>query len=601
MHDTLMIKLGDLANSARRHRRISPVEAFKRLWPLARRHRLLMLVSALGLVVSAACDTAAIQVFEYLTDHVLTTGRIGAFWIPAGIWLAVAVLGASATFVGSYTASWVGEHCLLEFRDRVFRHVQRLPPDFFDNRQTGDLVARLTSDIDAMEPLMASTPVTLVNTAVSMVFFAGAALWVRWDLALMTFAAAPLFWFAARVFSSRIRGVTRDERDANGALTTALEENLANMTLVQAYNREETEREKVHREGLAWLRNAVAAYRLSYAYGPLAEVIETVCVLAVVGAGAWEISAGRLTLGGLLAFAAYIGYLFPHIQSLGSIAIGLSSSTAAAERVFEVLAVQPSVQDAPGIRPSRPGPGARGVISFEQVAFTYPGSQRRILEDLSCTAWPGQLVLLDGPSGAGKSTLAKLLLRLYDPAEGRITLDGVDLRDLTLRELRDQVTLVPQETMVFHGTIRENIAYGRPGATGADVRQAAVDADLDGFVSDFPDGYDTVIGQNGRLLSGGQRQRLAIARAIIRDTPVLILDEPTTGLDDESAARVMAPLRRLMGSRTTFLITHDQALATQADVVLPVTPGAGPHPRIPAAGPSRARAAVDYVPDSYWR
>jgi ATP-binding cassette subfamily B protein len=571
----LVARLEILAGvNLRRHAKISPWTAFRRLWPMVRPQCFLLGGAALCEAVSVACDTAAIQVFSYMTDRVLSSGDTAAFWAPAGIWLAVAVLGAGVTFLGYQLTNRVGETFRLRCRDELFRHAQRLPPDFYDTRQPGDLLARLTSDVDEAEHVVASGPAQLLNTVVSVVFFAGAALWLRWDLALLTFMAAPVFWLASRGLSARIRVISRTERDSNGALVNVLDESIANMPLVQAYNRQYTEWEKVHREGTAWMRSCLERAKLSNAFAPLANVIESVSVLAVVGAGAWEIAAGRLSVGGLLAFAAYLGYLYPQVQSLGALAVSLSSATAAGERIFEVLAARPAVQDPPPASYTGygAGGGTTGVVEFENVTFTYPGSDRRVLDGLTFTARPGQLVLIAGPSGAGKSTLAKLLLRFYDPRSGRILLDGQDIARMPLRDLRDRVTMVPQEPMVFDGTIRENIAYGRPGAAEEEIRRAAVAADMDGFVRAMADGYDTAVGPRGRMLSGGQRQRMSIARALVRDSPVLVLDEPTTGLDSETAERVMVPLRRLMADRTTFLITHDPWLAAQADAVLHVTP-----------------------------
>lgn len=560
----------------RPHARLSALAAFRRLWPMIRTDRFL-LAGTIGLqAVSVGCDTAAIQVFSVITDKALTAGNPAAFWGPAAIWLAVALIGAATTYLAGQLSSVVAEGFSLRCRDQVFAHAQRLPPHFYDDHTHGDLLTRLTSDVDQAEHLVASGPVQLLNTAFSLVFFAGAALWLRWELALLTFAAAPVFWLAARRLSSRIRAVARTERDTNGALVGTLDENLANMALVQAYNRQDSEWKKVHHEGAAWMRTCLDRSRLANLYGPLANVIESVAVLAVVGAGAWEIAAGRLSVGGLLAFAAYLGYLYPQVQSLGGLAVSLSSATAAGERVFEVLQAKPAVADPLLERPApaTAGPRTAGVVVFENVAFTYPGTGRKVLDGLNFTAFPGQLIRIAGPSGAGKSTLAKLLLRFYDPRSGRILLDGENIRLMPLHDLRDKIALVSQEPMVFDGTIRENIAYGRPTAAEDEIRQAALTADVDGpggYVHLLPDGYDTRIGPGGRLLSGGQRQRLSLARALLRDTPVLVLDEPTTGLDGNSARRIMEPLRRLMASRTTFLITHDPWLAEQADTVLDIT------------------------------
>ena len=558
----------------RPHARLSALAAFRRLWPMIRKDRFLLAGTIALQAISVGCDTVAIEVFSVITDKVLTAGNPAAFWGPAAIWLAVALIGAATTYLAGQLSSVVAEGFSLRCRDEVFAHAQRLPPHFYDDHTHGDLLTRLTSDVDQAEHLVASGPVQLFNTAFSLVFFAGAALMLRWELALLTFAAAPVFWLAARRLSSRIRAVARTERDTNGALVGTLDENLANMALVQAYNRQDSEWRKVHHEGAAWMRTCLDRSRLANLYGPLANVIESVAVLAVVGAGAVEIAAGRLSVGGLLAFAAYLGYLYPQVQSLGGLAVSLSSATASGERVFEVLQAKPSVADPVLERTVAPGPRTTGVVVFENVTFTYPGTGRLVLDRLNFTAFPGRLVRIAGPSGAGKSTLAKLLLRFYDPRAGRILLDGENIRLIPLHDLRDRIALVSQEPMVFDGTIRENIAYGRPTAAEDEIRHAAFTADVDGpggFVRNLPDGYDTRIGPGGRLLSGGQRQRLSLARALLRDTPVLVLDEPTTGLDSESARRIMEPLRRLMASRTTFLITHDPWLAGQADTVLDIT------------------------------
>jgi ATP-binding cassette subfamily B protein len=540
-------------------------DAFRRFWPYTRGIRRWLTAGALLLVLSAAGEVAAIWLFGQITDHVLAAKDLHAFWTPALMWLQLSVLTAAASFGGAYLTTLVGERFLLRLRDSVFAHVQRLSPDFFDNGRTGDLMVRLTGDVEAIEQFVASGVIQTVTSAISVVFFAGAVLYVRWDLALVSLAIAPLFWVAVRRFTSRFREAAVQERESEGAMAGVVEESLSNQALVQAYNRQRTEQRRLHREGRSWLEARMAETRLSALYEPLVQVIETVCVLVVLGFGAWELTADRITLGGLLSFAAYLGYLYPPIQSLGHINLVAAEATASADRIIEIMEARPAVAEFSGARTRA---ARRGRVAFDRVAFHYPGNARPVLDELSFRAGPEELVLLTGPSGSGKSTIAKLLLRFYDPDAGRIRLDGVDIRELSLATLRDTVTVLQQETMLFPGSVRDNIAYGRPGATDEQIVAAARAAEAHDFITALPEGYDTPIGQRGRLLSGGQRQRIAIARAMVRDAPVLILDEPTTGLDAPTARRVLGPLRRLMAGRTTILITHDLHFAPVADKVI---------------------------------
>lgn len=571
---------------------VSAREAFRRFWPYTRGIRRWLVAGALLLILAAAGEAAAIWIFGLITDHVLAAKNLAAFWTPALVWLQLSVLTAVASFGGDYLTTLVGERFLLRLRDSVFAHVQRLSPDFFDRGRTGDLMVRLTDDVEAIEQFVASGLIKTVTSVVSAVFFAGAALYVRWDLALVSFALAPLFWIAVRRFTARFRETAVRERASNGAMTSVVEESLSNHALVQAYNRQPAERRRLHREGVTWLEAKMAENRLSALYEPLVQVIETVCVLLVLGVGAWELARGRITLGGLLAFAAYLGYLYPPIQGLGDVGLTASEAAASADRIIEIMETPPAVAEppVPRTRASR-----RGRVAFDDVTFRYPGGDRPAIEEFSFRAGPEELVLVTGPSGAGKSTIGKLLLRFYDPDRGRIRLDGVDIRELSLATLRDTVTVLQQETMLFPGSVRDNIAYGRPDATEDQIVTAARAADAHDFITALPEGYATPVGRQGRLLSGGQRQRIAIARAMVRDAPVLILDEPTTGLDAPTARRVLDPLRRLMAGRTTILITHDLHLAPEADRII-VLDGRGQDPTTPREITRRyGRAPTDQV------
>ncbi|WP_433519763.1 ABC transporter ATP-binding protein [Nonomuraea sp. CA-143628] len=534
---------------------VSIRNTFRAFWPDTRGVRALFAAGVVFAILAALCEVAAIALFGYITDKVLSERDLGAFWAPAAAWLGLAVLAGLVSFAGAYITAAGAERFLLKLRDRVFGHVQTLTPDFFENRRTGDLMARLTDDIEAIEELVGSGLVKMFTTVASVIFFAGAAFIIRWDLALVTFALIPAFLVVSKLFASRFRNAAARERTSNGTMNSVIEESLSNQSLVQAYNQQETEARHLHREGRTWLRANLSQAWLSGLYGPAVQVLETICLIVILGFGAWEITQDRLTLGGLLAFAAYLAYLYPAVQGLGQLALTVSEAAAGSDRVMEVLSVRPTVVDRPTAVPVVGR--SRGRIEFSRVGFTYPKRIRATLRELSFVIEPGELVVCTGASGAGKSTLAKLLLRFYDPNTGRILLDGVDLRDLTRSSLRDTITLLHQENLLFSGTVRDNIAYGSPGADDAAVILAAELADVHDFIQTLPQKYDTPIGQRGRLMSGGQRQRLAIARAILRDTPVLVLDEPMTGLDVVTAERVMVPLRRLMEGRTTLLITHD--------------------------------------------
>ncbi|WP_243791073.1 ABC transporter ATP-binding protein [Saccharopolyspora gloriosae] len=553
-------------------------EIFARFRPFLRPERGGLLAAGLLLVLAALADTAAIWMFMLITDDALAAGSLDAFWVPGLSWLAIAAFGAAASFGGAYLSTRAAERFLVRLRAHVFAHVQRLSPDFFARRKMGDLVARLSGDVEAVERLVASGMVETGTALFSVVLYAGAALYLRWDLALLSFALAPAFWLVARKFSAGMRVASREERAGNGEIATVVEEGLSHVELVQSANQQNRQDAKLHTASMRWFRAKLTEARLSALYPPLVTMVETVCILLVIGVGVWEISADRITIGGLMAFAAYIGYLYPPLQDLGRITMAVTAARAGSERLIELLDARPAVVDAPGgtaqlPRSNRPGRS----IEFDRVVFRYPQAAEPALRDFRLQVHPGEFVLITGPSGVGKSTLARLLLRFYDPEAGRVLLDGVDLTRLPLHAVRDQVGLVPQEADMLHGTVAENIAFARPEATESEIVAAAREADADEFVRALPEGYDTMLGERGALLSGGQRRRIAIARAVLRRTPVLVLDEPTNGLDAESKRKVIAPLRNLARTRTTILISHDPELAELADRVVVLRAGPARH------------------------
>jgi ATP-binding cassette subfamily B protein len=571
--------------------RITLGAIFRRFWPATRPYRGRLLISLLLVCVGPLVDTAQIWMFKLLIDDVLVPRNLHAFPPLAAAYLGIAIVQGVSSFSDDVLSTWLGERFVLDLRTRVFDHLHRLSVDFFDRRQLGDTLSRLTGDIDAIEQLVLSGVTRTLAYGAEIVLFTGALFYLNWQLALASMIAAPAFALGARYFSARIKEASREQRRRSGSVTAVAEESLGNAALVQAYDRRATETQRFHRENLGRFAAEMAATRLEALFQPLIELLEVVGVVLVVGIGVWALQHDRITLGGLLVFVTYLTRLYSPIRGAGRLSNTVYAANASAERIIDLLDHQPDVRDAADARTVPPGE-ARGSVVFDAVTFSYPGASRPTLESVSFTMMPGQKVALVGLSGAGKSTLGKLLLRFYDPDTGRITLDGVDLRDLGLASLRGNMATVLQETLVFDGTIRENILWGKPDATGAEIVAAATAADAHEFISALPDGYDTRIGQRGRLLSGGQRQRLAIARAMIRDAPVLLLDEPTTGLDAASAQRILTPMRRLMTGRTTLIISHNLLTVTDADQILFLDrgriTGAGTHYELLFSNPSYA-------------
>jgi ATP-binding cassette subfamily B protein len=562
---------------------------FRMFWPATRPYRGRLLLSLLLVAVGPFLDTAQIWMYKLLIDDVLVPRNFGAFPLIAAAYLGIALAQGVGSFCDEMLSTWLGERFVLDLRTRLFDHLHRLSVDFFDRRQLGDTLSRLTGDIDAIEALVLSGVTRTLAYLFEIVLFTGALFYLNWPLAMAAMLAAPVFALVARYFSKRIKNASREQRRRSGSVTAVAEESLSNVALVQAYDRHTAVTERFHRESFGRFAAEIAAARLRALFRPLTELLEVLGVVLVMGMGVWALQHDQITLGGLLVFLTYLSRLYSPIRGAGRLSNTVYAASASAERIIDLLGHHPDVREPAQPRNLR---SARGRLVFDGVSFSYPGAIRPALKGITFAVTPGQTVALVGASGAGKSTLGKLLLRFNDPDTGRITLDGYDLRNLTLTDLRSNISAVLQETLVFDGTIRDNILWGKPDATEADVVAAATAADAHEFITALPEGYQTRIGQRGRLLSGGQRQRLAIARAMIRDAPVLLLDEPTTGLDAASIQRVLAPMRRLMTGRTTLIISHNLLTVTDADQILFLRDG-----RITGAGSHQGLLAgnADYA------
>jgi len=551
---------------------VAALEIVRRFWPFARPYRRWIALGLFLLVLVPAIDAVEIYLFKLVVDDVLVPQDLAALVPIAAAYLGLALIGAVASFGDEYVATWVGERFLLDLRARVYAHVHSLSPAQLRRRSVGDLLARLTGDVAAIERLILSALGEGVSALARIVFFTAALFVLSWQLALAALLVAPLFYVLVRRFGRLVRHAAREKRRRTGSLSAVAEESLNAAPLVQSVNGQEAEVARFKRENAAIMDAEMAATRIGGVFAPLVGLLELLGGMLVIAFGVLALSSGELTLGGLLVFFTYLAQLYAPIRSLGEMSNEVFAAAAGAERVLELLREEPAVRDAPGARPL-PAP-ARGEVELRGVTFTHRGAERPALRDVSLTVEPGEIVALVGPSGAGKSTLAELLVRFADPERGAVLLDGHNLRDLTLASVRDHVGLLLQDTTLLDATAREAIAMARPGATDDEVEAAARAAGIHHVIATLPDGYDTRLGSGGGRLSGGERRRLAIARALVRDTPVLVLDEPTTGLDEAARDALLDPLRRLARGRTTILISHDPAVVEWADRVLELREGA---------------------------
>ncbi|MDH3219894.1 MAG: ABC transporter ATP-binding protein/permease [Gammaproteobacteria bacterium] len=489
-------------------------------------------------------------------DLLLATIALSIFCIAA----LVALFG----FGHSYIFKSVGQRVLAAIRRQFYAHVQRLPHSFHDINQSGDLLLRLTGDIRTLREILVSSIVFITERGLFMLGMLAVMLWMDWRLALVSILVLPPLALCSSFFAGRIRNANRLQRGREGKLASSINERIGAIRVVQAFARESFEDERYLVQEKANLEAGLRAAWLETHLARLAEVILASGTCAVLWYGVMRVQSGAITAGDLLVFVSYLKSMHKPVQKIAEITARFARVGACTERILSVLEVQSEVQDRPG---AIEAPALQGRISFDSVSFAYGGSAP-VLDRVSFEIGAGEHVAVVGVSGAGKSTLANLLLRFYDPLQGSVRIDGIDLRDYRLSSLRDQIAIVLQEAVLFQASVRDNIAYGRVDADEAAIRRAAAIADAQSFIEALEDGYDSLVGERGKALSGGQRQRIAIARAVVRDAPILLLDEPLSGLDIRSRTVVRAALARLQRGRSTLHITHDFESAATADRVL---------------------------------
>ena len=548
----------------------------QRLWPKLRKQAPLLAVSSVAMLLQIGLQLLKPWplkfVIDYLAGSDVDSGPLGLIAyenvtpmalvaLAALAVLVVAALGAVANYASTVGMALAGQRVLTDLRRELYHHLLRLPLAYHTKARSGDLISRITGDIGRLRDVTVTAAMPLLAHTLTLVGMVLLMFWMNWQLGLLALAAYPLVSLAMVRFSRRIQGVARDQRKREGVLAAAAGESIGAIRVVKAYSLEAILEEKFGRQNKKSLKEGAKSKRLSVRLGSIVDILIACSTALVLWYGSSLVLRGSLTPGDLIVFLSYLKGAFRPTRSLAKYTGRIAKATASGERVLDILEQTPELRRSSGLVPA---PRFQGAVDFYNVDFAYePGHE--VLKRASFWVRPGEQVALVGPSGSGKSTLMSLLLRFFEPTGGRITIDGRDIRKYSVESVRRQISIVLQESVLFAASVRENIAFGSPDASFTEIKEAAALANAHDFILGLPQGYETVLGERGATLSGGERQRIAIARAALRQAPIVILDEPTTGLDKENEQIVREALKRLTKGRTVFIIVHDLRLARDAD------------------------------------
>lgn len=483
--------------------------------------------------------------------------------------LAIAAAAALCSYAQKHFTTTAAQWVTHDLRRTLYFHIQRLSISYHDRKRTGDLISRITSDIDSIQSFITSGMLTAVVQTMTLLGMVAVMLYINWRFTLIALSVAPLLFAVVFHYTRMIKELSRDVRKQEGVVASMVEEALTSIRVVKAFAREDYEQRRLERQSLETVDAALKARTAKAKLAPLVEIIVAAGTGLVLWYGGRMALSGDLSAGSLIVFISYLSRMYKPMQELSKMTDTYSKAAVGYERVMEVLETRNEVKDPPR---ARTAPRFKGAIEFRNVHFSYE-QDRPVLKNLSFKIEPGQVAAIVGPTGSGKTTILALLSRFYDPGSGQVLIDGRDIKSLKQRSVRNQISIVLQETLLFHGPIWENISYGKPEAKRAEILKAAELANVHEFVEKMPEGYDTVVGERGVTLSGGQRQRVAIARAIIRNTPILLLDEPSSGLDAASEQLVFEALDRLMEGRTAVVVAHRLSTIRRADIIFVVEDG----------------------------
>ena len=508
----------------------------------------------------------------WLNQLILSTAgaeKLAALEFAAVAVLVIAAIGAVCSYFQKSLSTRVGQWVLHDLRHRLYFRIQQLSLAYHDQKRTGDLISRVTSDIDSIQSFISSELLDALINSLTLVGMVGVMFYINWRFTVIALSVAPVLFAVVFKYTRRIKKAAREVRKKEGEIVSVIQEVLSSIRVVKAFAREDYEQRRLEEESLEAVEIALRARSLKAKLAPLVDMIVATGTCLVLWFGARMVLDDSLSTGSLVVFIMYLKKMYKPMQDLSKMTDAYSKAAVGFERIREILETDGEVKDLPGAWSAG---RLKGDIEFDKVSFSYEPN-RPVLKDVSFQVQAGQLAALVGPTGAGKTTIISLIARFYDPTSGVVKIDGTDIRYLKQKSLREQISFVLQETVLFHSPVWHNIAYGKPGASRAEILRAAELANAHEFIEKMPQGYDTVVGERGVTLSGGQRQRIAIARAVIRNSAILILDEPTTGLDAASEKLVFEALDRLMKGKTCIVIAHRLSTIHSADIIFVVKDG----------------------------